>query len=156
MRRVAEIQKLVEKGKDEKAQETMEKYEKHLEKFSEKINKLADKKSDKADELMEKFEQSQIKQQSVLADVYEKVPEEAKAGILTAIENSSKGMESALEKLQSQGELDNYMERVETRLETEFKNAGEDIKNTLMNRVEVRKGSNAGGNGNQPGTAGSN
>lgn len=162
LRRASEIQKLIEKGKDDVAQKQIAKYEEHLEKFNERINKLADKKPDKADELLNKFEQIQVRQQAVLADVYEDAPAEAKAGILNAIDNSSKGMENAIEKLQSSAELDNYMDRVETRLETEFQNKSQDVKNRLENRIKVNNGNSGNGNendnssGNQPGSAGGN
>ncbi len=162
MRRVAEIQKLVEKGKDEKAQEQIAKYEEHLDKFTEKVNKMADKKQDKADELLNKFEQIQVRQQSVLADVYDQAPEAAKAGLLNAIDNSSKGMENAIEKLQTSEEIDSYMDRVQTRLDTEFQNKSEDVKNRLENRIKVNNGDSGNGNGNnnnsgnQSGSAGGN
>ncbi|MDP2685520.1 MAG: DUF5667 domain-containing protein [bacterium] len=137
MRRIAEINKLVEKDKMDQAIKHMENYEEHLAKFTERVEKLKDKKPEKTAELLDKLEASQIRQQSVLADVYNKVPESAQAGILNAMENSSKGLENAIEQLENKAELDNYMERVEGRLNNEFKNKSEDVKNKLKNRLNI-------------------
>jgi len=119
MRRVAEVNKLIEKGKTDKAVEHMAKYEDHLAKFAERVEKFDDKKSDKTEELTDKLELLQERQQNVLSDVYDKVPVEAQPGILNAMENSSKGLEQAIEKIEGQEKLESFRERFKTRVENE-------------------------------------
>ncbi|XOU94678.1 MAG: DUF5667 domain-containing protein [Candidatus Kerfeldbacteria bacterium] len=136
MRRVAEVNKLVSKGKLEKAQEHMDKYDSHLEKFSEKVVKLKEKDADKAEALTDKLEIMQVKQQSVLADVYDKVPEEAKEGILNAMENSSKGLENAIEKIEGKEKLDSFKERFRNRIEEEYQDKSDEVQDSLKKRAK--------------------
>ncbi len=46
--------------------------------------------------MIERLKENHLRQQQVLASVLEKVPEEAKEGILNAMENSSFGLENAI------------------------------------------------------------
>lgn len=136
MRRVAEVNKLIEKGKTEKAVEHMAKYENHLAKFAERVEKFDDKKSDKAKNLAEKLEVLQGRQQDVLSDVYDQVPEEAKKGILNAMENSSKNLEAAIERIEGQEELKSFRERFKTRVENEYNDKSEEVRESLKNRAK--------------------
>lgn len=100
--RVAEYQKMVEKGKTDLAQKTLEKYEEQLNKAVEKTNELKKKGKD-IESITEKSITNQAiesisKHVKILQENLQKVPEAAKKGIENAIENSQKQMEKLLEK----------------------------------------------------------
>lgn len=89
--RLAEYQKMVEKGKTEIAQKTLDKYEKQLNRALDKAKELQEKGKDVKD-LSQKLEQTISKHLEVLQKNLQKVPEAAKKGIEKAIENSSEAI----------------------------------------------------------------
>lgn len=90
--RLAEYQKMVEKGKTEIAEKTLKKYEKQLNNALEKTEELKNKGEDIKD-LSQKIEEAVTKHLEVLQENLQKVPEEAKKGLENAIENSQKQIE---------------------------------------------------------------
>lgn len=94
--RLAEYQKMVEKGKTEIAQKTLEKYEKQLDHALEKAGE-AERKGEDVEKLKETISEKILKHQEVLRGVLEKVPEQAKEGIEKAIEASKKGYQTVVE-----------------------------------------------------------
>jgi len=90
--RLAEYQKMIEKGKTEIAQRTLEKYEKQLGHALQKIEELKNKGED-VKEISQKVEDVVNKHLEVLETNLQKVPEDAKEGLRNAIENSSKVIE---------------------------------------------------------------
>ncbi len=95
--RLDEYQKMIEKGKTEIAERTLEKYEKQLNNALQKTEELKSKGKDITD-LSQKIEETATKHLEVLQTNLQKVPEQAKKGIENAIENSQKNIERILEK----------------------------------------------------------
>jgi len=116
--RLAEYQKMIEKGKTEIAQRTLEKYEKQLNHALEKADQAQEKGKD-VKKLKETISEKILKHQEVLEGVLEKVPEEAKSGVERAIETSQKGFEKAIEAVsgEKKEELEKKAEELRNRLE---------------------------------------
>jgi len=87
--RLAEYQKMIEKGKTEIAQKTLDKYQKQLDHALQKIEELKNKGKDVAS-ISQKAEDTVNKHIEVLQRNLEKAPDAAKKGLQNAIENSSK------------------------------------------------------------------
>lgn len=94
--RLAEYQKMVEKGKTEIADKILQRYEKQLNNALEKTEELKNKGRDIKD-LSQKIEETVVKHLEILQENFQKVPEQAKKGIENAIENSQKYLEKILE-----------------------------------------------------------
>jgi membrane-bound inhibitor of C-type lysozyme len=92
--RLAEYQKMIEKGKTEIAQKTLDKYEKQLNHALQKIEELKNKGED-ATSISQKAEDTINKHIEVLQGNLQKAPEAAQKGLQNAIENSSKVLEKA-------------------------------------------------------------
>lgn len=116
--RLAEYQKMIEKGKTEIAQRTLDKYEKQLNHALEK--------AEGKEKLKEKISEKILKHQGVLEDVLEKVPEEAKEGLERAIENSQKALEKTI-KAASEKEKEELEETEETEGTEEEAELGEEL-----------------------------
>ena len=95
--RLAEYQKMIEKGKTEIAEKTLIKYQDQLDRALEKTEELKDKEKD-VEELIEQIQEATSNHLQVLQENLEKVPEQAKKGIENAIENSQKQVEKILER----------------------------------------------------------
>ena len=95
--RLAEYQKMIEKGKTEIAQKTLEKYENQLNNALDKAAELGQNGKDIKD-LSQRIEESVGKHVQVLQENLQKVPEQARKGIENAIENSRKQIQKILEK----------------------------------------------------------
>ncbi|MBI2053898.1 MAG: apolipoprotein A1/A4/E family protein [Candidatus Staskawiczbacteria bacterium] len=90
--RLAEYQKMLEKGKTEIAQKTLDKYEKQLNRAISKVEELRGRGKDIKD-ISEKIATSIAKHAEVLEKNLQKAPEEAKGRIEKALENLRKGIE---------------------------------------------------------------
>lgn len=112
--RLAETQALVEKGKPELAERTLERYEMQLNNSIARAEKVIAKNEDteKVMEVVAKVGNATSKHLEVLAEVYEKVPEEAKPAIENAIKASVKGHEKAVEALKAKNALGEIPEEV--------------------------------------------
>ncbi len=100
--RVNKMQEFAEEGDEEKVAEAVEEYEKYAQ-FGEEISTTAEqagKDPSKANELVATATSSHI---TVLQDVLEKVPEQARASIQRAIENSQRSRDSAVSALEERG-----------------------------------------------------
>lgn len=124
--RLAEYQKMMEKGKTEIAQRTLEKYEKQLNRALDKLNQ-AKEKGKNVDKVLETVSQAILKHQDVLLRVYEKVSEQAKKGIENALEKSLEGYENAIKAIsqEKKKELENkakeLKEKIKEKVRTLFK-----------------------------------
>jgi hypothetical protein len=90
--RLAEYQKMIEKGKTDIAQKTLDKYQKQLDHALQKIEELKNKGEDTTG-ISQKAEDTVNKHIEVLQRNLEKAPEAAQKGLQNAIENSSKVIE---------------------------------------------------------------
>ena len=87
--RLAEYQKMLEKGKTDLAQKTLDKYEKQLSRAIQKVEELKNKGKDVKD-VSERIASTTAKHIEVLEDNLQKVPENAKQGIERALKNIQK------------------------------------------------------------------
>lgn len=95
--RLAEYQKMIEKGKNEIAQKTLEKYEKQLNRAMVKMEDIKSKSKD-IKNLSEQINRITAKHTETLQNNLQKVSESAKNGIENAIEKSQKTIENVLNK----------------------------------------------------------
>ena len=109
--RLAEVQAVVEKGKPEFVEKTLERYENQLNN-SMAWAERAQAKDQNTEQVMAKVGQATSKHLEILAEVYEKVPEEAKPAIENAMKASIKGHEKAVESLKAKGVLGEVPEEV--------------------------------------------
>jgi len=93
--RMAEYQKMLEKGKTEIAQKTLDKYEKQLNLALQKAEELKSAGQETTD-LSQKIEDTIAKHVEVLQRNLEKAPEAAKQGLQNALENSQKVIQKKL------------------------------------------------------------
>jgi len=90
--RLAEYEKMIEKGKTEIAEKTLAKYEKQLNRALQKIEELNNKGEDIKD-VAQKLEDAANKHIEILQENLQNAPESARKGLQNAIENSSKVIE---------------------------------------------------------------
>lgn len=112
--RLAEAKAVVEKGKPDLAEKTLKRYQEQLEKSIARAKKAESKGKDteKVTAVVVRVGQATSKHLEVLAEVYEKVPEQAKPGVENAMKASVKGHQRAVEVLKSKNALGNVPEKV--------------------------------------------
>lgn len=114
--RMAEYQKMLEKGKTEIAQKTLEKYQKQLDRALQKAEELKAKKDarkEKSDQIEKetstttpKIKELNERHIQILQKNLEKVPEAARESLRRALENSTKLKERIQEKLDKRSATD--------------------------------------------------
>ncbi len=109
--RLAEARAVAEKGKSELVEKTLARYEMQLQNSMARAEK-AESKGENTEEVMTRVGQATQKHLEVLAEIYEKVPEQAKPAIENAMEASLKGHEKAVEALKAQNALGEVPEEV--------------------------------------------
>jgi len=109
--RLAEAQAVVDKGKPELAEKTLERYRMQLENSIARAEK-AQIKGENTEKVMARIGQATSKHLEVLAEVYEKVPEQAKSAIENAMKASVKGHEKAVESLKAKNALGEVPEEI--------------------------------------------
>ncbi|MBL7078122.1 hypothetical protein ISS42_00495 [Candidatus Shapirobacteria bacterium] len=132
-RRLVELKAVVEE-KPELAEKLAGRYEQQLELLGQEVEQVAE---DKREEFAEHLSEVTLKHQSILLDVYQKVPEQGKKGIENAIEKSINGYQRAIESvseekqvqikekvLERKMEVIQKMERTEERVRQEVKEGG--------------------------------
>ena len=102
--RLVEAKAVVEKGKPELVEKTLERYEMQLQNSIARAEK-AQAKGKNTEKVMAMVGKATSKHLEVLAEVYEKVPEEAKPAVENAMEASLKGHEKAVESLKARNAL---------------------------------------------------
>lgn len=105
--RLAEAKAVVEKGKPELAEKILERYENQLNKSMSRAEKamVKDKDAEKIAEVVFKVGKATSVHLEILAEVYGKVPEQAKSAIENAMKASVKGHEKAVEVLKAKNAL---------------------------------------------------
>ena len=109
--RLAEVQAVVEKGKPEFVEKTLARYESQLNNSIARAER-AQVKGQNTEQVMAKVGQATSKHLEVLAEVYEKIPDQAKPAIENAMKASVKGHEKAVEALKAQDALGEVPEEV--------------------------------------------
>ena len=100
--RLAEAEALAEKGRMSRAEKAAEKYQKRIDMALAKSEEAKIKGED-VDSVLEKIAEATVRHQAVLADVYEKVPEQAKETIKKVMEKSGKGHDTAINAISDEG-----------------------------------------------------
>jgi len=138
--RLAEAQAVIEKGKSELAEKTLERYENQLEKSIARAEKAMAKgeSTEKVIEVVARVGQATSKHLEVLAEVYEKVPEQAKSAIENAMKVSIKGHEKVVEVLKAKNALGDVPETVSLPVEVPAE-ARERIQEKIRQESEVEK-----------------
>lgn len=90
-RRLAEARALAEQGKPEEAERAAERYREQLDRAVARAEEARAEGEDPDGEALEDVSEATSRHQAVLADVYEKVPEQARPGIERAMEASKRG-----------------------------------------------------------------
>ncbi|MFC1687389.1 DUF5667 domain-containing protein [Patescibacteria group bacterium] len=116
-RKLLEAQKLVQKGEAELAEKHMEQFENRLQQMEQQIDKAQENGKD-LEALIEKLEANSLRQQEVLSDVYEKVPDQAKEAILNAMEKSATGIENAIRKVKGAEGAQQFKEEIQAGIES--------------------------------------
>ena len=109
--RLAEARAVVNKGKPELAEKTLERYRMQLQNSIARAEK-AQTKGENIEQVMARVGQATFKHLEVLAEVAEKVPEEAKPAIENAMKASLKGHEKAVQALKARNALGEVPETV--------------------------------------------
>jgi hypothetical protein len=110
-KRLAEVDALVAKGKPEVTEGAIGRYQEHLGRALIKAEEAKTKGLD-TDEVLAKVAEATLKHQAVLADVYEKVPAQAKSAIERAMQAGMRGHEEALKAVSGQ-KREEVMEQAE-------------------------------------------
>ncbi|KPJ56445.1 hypothetical protein AMJ49_04885, partial [Parcubacteria bacterium DG_74_2] len=129
--RLAEVQAVVEKGRPEFAEKTLERYENQLNNsmaWAEKAEAKAQS-VEKVMEVVARVGKATSKHLEVLAEVYEKVPEQAKPAIENAMKVSVKGHERAVEALKAKNALGEVPEQA---------SLSEEVPQEVRERVQMR------------------
>ena len=146
--RLVESRALANKGDSSRAEKTIGKYQEQLGKALAKAEKAKSKGKD-ADAVLEKIAEATVRHQVVLAEIYEKVPEQAKEAIQKAMENSARGHDTALSAVSGEkqeevrGRVEQETKDVEERLE-ELRNEGVPIPGINKRKKEQGLNDNTG------------
>jgi len=126
------IKELCDKGKCQLAEKHCEKFQEQFQRAIQRMERAREEGKD-IEALIEKLKESHLRQQQVLASVLEKAPEQAKGGVLNAIENSSFGLENAIERIQGKHKMEQFREE----LNLQFGNVGEETRIRIQERLEA-------------------
>ena len=142
--RLAEAQAVVEKGKPEFAEKTLQRYEKQLNNSIARAKRAEakGKSTEKVIEVLTRVSKATSKHLEVLAEVYEKVPEQAKPAIENAMKASVKGHEKAVEVLKAKDALGDVPETVSLPVEVPAE-ARERIQRKVQEELEAEKAEEA-------------
>lgn len=139
-KRLAETNALVTKGKPEEAEKAIGRYQEQLSRALAKAEEAKTKGLD-VDEILAKVSEATLKHQAVLAEVYEKVPEQAKSAIERAMQVGMRGHEEALKAVSGEKrgkvmqDLEEKRQEVEQKLE-ELRNKGVPVP-TIPTKEEI-------------------
>lgn len=144
--RLTEAKAVVEKGKPELAEKTLARYENQLNNSIARAKKAQAKgqSTEKVMEVVAKVGKATSVHLEVLAEVYEKVPEQAKPAIEKAMEVSLEGHEKAVEALKTQNALGEVPEKVSLPVEVP-EEVRERIQMRVQQELEIEKALQAQG-----------
>ena len=142
--RLAEAQVIAGKGKPELTEKTLARYENQLEKSMARVERAGSKgeNTEKVMEVLTRVGQTTSKHLEVLAEVYEKVPEQAKPAIENAMKVSVKGHKKAVEALKAQNALGEVSEEATLPAQVP-QEARERIQMRVQQELEVEKAEQA-------------
>jgi len=138
--RLAEAQAVVEKGKPEFVEKTLARYENQLNNSIARAKKAQTKgqNTEKVMEVIARVGQATSKHLEILAEVYEKVPDQAKPAIEDAMKASVKGHEKAVEALKAKDALGEVQETISMPVEVPAE-VRERIQTEAQQELEIEK-----------------
>jgi|GEM_PF-4302734 len=148
LRRYAEVQKLIKKGKTDIAEKQVTKAEQKTKRLQQRIEKAVQVGSTNKDELISKLESLQARHQDLMMSVYNKVPAQAQDSILRAMDNSTQGIQNAIDHVKGSSAAQQFEKKVQTQLE----NYGQEKKNevqTKFNAIRKKKGEDTNSDTNE-------
>lgn len=101
-KRIAEVEALTEKGKTEKVEKVMERYEKHINQAMGSLERTRERNEEKAEKAIERINLQAEKHLNVLEQVRERVSEQARETIEKVIEKREEIMEKKRERVQEE------------------------------------------------------
>lgn len=104
-RRVAEAKVLVENERYDLAESTIRRYRRIMDNVEDRVNEMKEDGKD-VDGVAKQLAESTLKHQGVFAEIYNRVPDEAKAGVMRAMEASRRGHEMAVSSVSDEGRPD--------------------------------------------------
>jgi len=131
--RLAEVQVLVEKGRPELVEETLARYEMQLQNSIVRAEK-AQSKGQNAEKVMTRVGKATSKHLEVLAEVGEKVPENARLAIENAMKVSLKGHAKAVEVLKAKNALGDVPEEVSLPVRVP-----QEVRERVQQQLEIEK-----------------
>ncbi len=135
--RLAEAKAVVEKGKPELVEKTLERYRMQLQNSIARAEK-AQAKGQNTEQVMARVGKATSKHLEVLAEIYEKVPEQTKPAIERAMAVSIKGHERAVEVLKEKDALGDVPEEVSLPVEVPAE-ARERIQRNVQQELEIEE-----------------
>lgn len=130
-KRMVEAEKLMEKGKVDLAKKLINQYQERIEKAIQKTEQAKGEGKD-VSEIVAKLTANSVRQQEVLAKVYDKVPEQAKDTILNAMEESVRGLGNAIQNVQGIDKKQEFKEEVKDAIEKSGSTGQEKMKEKLQ------------------------
>lgn len=121
-KRLSEAKALADKGNTGMAERTIEKYHEQMENALSRAERARERGED-TDDVLTRVSEATLRHQETLADVHERVPEEAKPAIERAMERAMHGHEEAIKAISGEKReevvegVENKREEVEQRLE---------------------------------------
>lgn len=132
-KRLVEAQKLMEKGKEDLAQKLLQKFEDRIQKAISKAEEAKGEGKD-VEELITRLTANSVRQQEVLAKVYDKVSEQAQEAILKAMEKSSRGLANAVQNVQGIHKKQEF----ENKLKDIIEKSSPKIKEKMREKLQLR------------------
>ena len=128
------IRRLYDKGKYELAEKYCDEFRERFQRVIQRTERAKQKGKD-VEVLIEKLKENHLRQQQVLATVLEKAPEQAKEGILKAIENSGVGLENAVKEIQGEHKAEQFREK----LNLQIRNMDKETQLRIQKRLESKR-----------------
>lgn len=162
---ILSLKELCDQGKCDLAKKLSEKYEAKMEKVNTRIE-TAKQKGEDVEELIQNLKDNYARHQQILLRVLEKAPEQARDGLMNAMENSEKGLMNAVEKIESNEARIQLRNQLNSQIRNEVENMGQETRLQVrqkwqerFNEIEAPDGStlprDSGQSGN-PGNSGNN
>ncbi len=130
-KRLSEAKALADKGNTEMAERAIERYQEQVENALSRAERARERGED-TDDVLTRVSEATLRHQETLADVYEKVPEEAKPAIERAMERAMRGHEEAMRAIS-----DEKREEESENMENKRQETGQRLENLREEGVPV-------------------
>ena len=128
------IRRLYDKGKYELAEKYYDEFQERFQRAIQRTERTQQKGKD-VKALIEKLKKNHLRQQQILASVLEKAPEQAKEGVLKAIESSGVGLENTVKKIPGGHKMEQFREK----LDFQIRNMDKETQLRIQKRLESKR-----------------